>query len=113
VPALLLTILFIVIGWFLIIRPQQQRMREQREVVASLQPGDRVITAGGIHGRLVTVDDETVEVEVALGVVLTLARPAIARRLDDDPVGPPGHAAPEGFEPPPSPGIDPAGEDPR
>lgn len=89
-PALLLTLVFIAIGWFLIIRPQQQRMREQRQVIESVQVGDRVITAGGFHGRLVRVDEETVEIELADGVVLTLARPAIARRLDVDP----GHAGP-------------------
>lgn len=81
-PALLLTFVFIAIGWFLIIRPQQQRMREQRELVDSLAPGDRVITAGGIHGELVSVDEETVELRVADGIVLTLARPAIARLVD-------------------------------
>ncbi|MCB0976813.1 MAG: preprotein translocase subunit YajC [Acidimicrobiales bacterium] len=82
-PALVLTLLFIAIGWFFLIRPQQQRMREQQAVVASLRPGDRVITAGGIHGRLVEVDEETVRIDVADGVVLTLARPAVARRVDE------------------------------
>ncbi|MBX3313521.1 MAG: preprotein translocase subunit YajC [Actinobacteria bacterium] len=82
-PALLVTIVFIAIGWFLIIRPQQQRMREQRDLVASLTPGDQVITAGGIHGELISVDEETVELRVADGVVLTIARPAIARRIDE------------------------------
>lgn len=81
-PALLLTFVFIAIGWFLIVRPQQQRMREQRELVAALAPGDRVITAGGIHGELVSVGEETVELLVADGIVLTLARPAIARLVD-------------------------------
>ena len=84
--ALLVTFVFIAIGWCLIVRPQQQRMREQRELVAALAPGDRVITAGGIHGELVSVDDETVELRVAAGVVLTIARPAIARLVDT--VGP-------------------------
>lgn len=86
-PALLLTLVFIAIGWFVLIRPQQQRMREQRDLVAALQPGDRVITAGGIHGELVEVGEETVEIRVAAGVVLTLARPAIAR-LVESPEGP-------------------------
>lgn len=81
---LLLTFLFIGIGWFIIIRPQQERARAQRATVATLAVGDRVISAGGIHGTLTAVTEETVGLEVAPGVVLTLARPAIARRIDAD-----------------------------
>ncbi len=83
-PQLLVTFVLIGIGWFLLIRPQQKRMRAQRDLVAALQVGDRVITAGGIHGTITAVDDETVALEVAAGVVLTLARPAISRRLEPD-----------------------------
>ena len=78
-PALLLTLLLVGIGWFFLIRPQQQRLRDQRNLVQALKAGDRVITAGGIHGVLTDVADETVQIEVAPGVVITLARAAIAR----------------------------------
>ena len=88
VPQLLLTILLIAIGWFLLIRPQQARVRDQRAMVATLQEGYRVITAGGIHGRITGLATETVEVEVSPGVQLTLARAAIVRRVD-----PPGSEA--------------------
>ncbi len=82
--ALPLTLVFVAIGWFLIIRPQQQRAKAQRAVVEALETGDRVISAGGIHGTLTQVDPETVGLEVAPGVVLTVARPAIARRIEVD-----------------------------
>lgn len=91
-PALLLTLLFVGIGWYLIIRPQQQRVRQQQATIAALQVGDRVITAGGIYGTLVEVDDETVRIEVAPDTVLTLARPAIARRQPDAADAPDGSA---------------------
>ena len=52
-------------------------------MVEALAPGDQVITAGGIHGVLIEVTAETVRIEVAPQVVLTLARPAIARLVDD------------------------------
>ena len=78
-PALLLTLLLVGIGWYFLIRPQQQRLRDQRNLVQALKAGDRVITAGGIHGLLTEVTEETVQIEVAPGVVLTLARAAIAR----------------------------------
>ena len=51
-------------------------------MVEALAPGDQVITAGGIHGTLTEVTDETVRIEVAPQVVLTLARPAIARLVE-------------------------------
>ena len=80
-PQLILTILLIAIGWFLLIRPQQARVREQRAMVESLVIGDEVVTAGGIHGVIKSLADETVQVRVAPGLDLTLARPAIMRRL--------------------------------
>ena len=83
-PQLILTVLLVAIGWFLLIRPQQVRIREQRAMVESLGIGDRVVTAGGIHGVIRSLADETVRVEVATGVELTVARPAIMRRLDTD-----------------------------
>ena len=81
--ALPFTLLFIGIGWFLIIRPQQQRAKAQRALVEALEAGDRVVSAGGIHGTLTAVGPETVALEVAPGVVLTVARPAIARRVEE------------------------------
>lgn len=81
-PTLLLTFLLIGIGWFLLIRPQQERARAQRALVAELSVGDRVISAGGIHGTVTAVAEATIELEVAPGVILTLARPAVARRVE-------------------------------
>lgn len=80
---LILTIPFLIAFYFLLIRPQQQRVREHEELVAALTVGDRVVTAGGIHGVLVAVTNLTVEIEVAPGTVLTLARPAISRLAED------------------------------
>lgn len=78
---LLITIALIAVGWAMLIRPQQQRLKEQKALVAAVEVGDEVITAGGIHGRITAVAEATVQIEVAPGVVLTLARPAIARRV--------------------------------
>ena len=82
-PALILTILLIPVFWALIIRPQQKRTAEHLRLVESLVPGDRVEAFSGIHGKLVEVRDTTVRIEVAPGVVLTMARLAVASRLDD------------------------------
>jgi len=81
VEALPLLIL-VALMWLLLIRPQQQRVRRQRELVATLEVGDRVVTVGGIKGIIVGLDDEEARIEVAPGTVLTLIRPAIARKVD-------------------------------
>lgn len=54
------------IMWFLLIRPQQQKMKAHREQVASTRRGDRVVTGGGLIGTVVRVDDENDEVIVEL-----------------------------------------------
>ncbi|MEW6152485.1 MAG: preprotein translocase subunit YajC [Actinomycetota bacterium] len=67
--------------WALLIRPQQRRMRKHQEVVASLQPGDEIITAGGIYGRVLSVDDRSMVVEVSPGVELRVLRAAVSERV--------------------------------
>ncbi len=68
--------------WWIVVRPTNQRIREHRELVESLRIGDRVITAGGIYGKIVGLDDETVRLEIADGVVITLRRFAVRQRAD-------------------------------
>lgn len=80
---LILTLVLVAIGWFVLIRPQQERIREQRRLVADLTVGDDVVTAGGIYGTLTRVEEDTVRLQVAEGVELTLARPAIGRLQAD------------------------------
>jgi preprotein translocase subunit YajC len=67
--------------YFLMLRPQQQRVARQRQLVASLEPGDEVVTAGGIVGVIRRLDDERIWLEVAPGVELTLLRGAIAQKV--------------------------------
>lgn len=86
---LILTIPFLIAFYFLLIRPQQQRVREHEAMIAALQAGDEVVTAGGIHGTLTAVYEDRVEIEVAPELRLTLARAAIGR-IEDPPVTPEG-----------------------
>ncbi|HUR22505.1 MAG TPA: preprotein translocase subunit YajC [Acidimicrobiales bacterium] len=67
--------------WVLLILPQQRRMRAHQAVVASLQVGDEVVTAGGVYGTITSVDEETLAVEVAPGVVLQVLRSAVSQRI--------------------------------
>jgi preprotein translocase subunit YajC len=69
VTSLLPFILIFVIMYFLILRPQQKRVKQHAEMVKNVRKGDTVITSGGLVGRVTKViDDDQVEVEVADGV---------------------------------------------
>lgn len=67
--------------WVLLILPQQRRMRQHQAVVASLRAGDEVVTAGGVYGTITSVDEDTLAVEVAPGVVLRVLRSAVSQRV--------------------------------
>ena len=70
--------------FFLIVRPQRRQTASRLALIAALEVGDEVITAGGIYGTVRSLEEDTLEIEVADGVVLRLAREAIARRRVDD-----------------------------
>jgi preprotein translocase subunit YajC len=77
-PLLFIVLLFGVM-YFLMIRPQQKRRREAMQMQSALGPGDQVVTIGGMHATVVAIDDDVVTVEIAPGVNVRYARPAIAR----------------------------------
>ncbi len=65
--------------WFLLIRPQQKRVKEHQELVKNVRRGDTVITSGGIIGKVAkVVDDNEVTIDVADGVRIRLQRNAIS-----------------------------------
>jgi preprotein translocase subunit YajC len=76
-------ILIFAIFYFLLIRPQQKKMKEHREMLAGLKRGDRVITGGGIVGTIARVRDDSdeMDVEIAQGVKITVVRGTIASLL--------------------------------
>lgn len=81
---------FLIIGllfYFLLIRPQQKRAREQRNLVQSIGVGDMVVTIGGFHGTVQGVDENTVLLELAPNNVVTLSKQAVAKRTIDADTG--------------------------
>ena len=78
-PLLILVALFVLV-YALFIRPRQQRMRQQQTTARQLGVGDEVVSAGGIQGKVVAIDSDVAEVEVAPGVVLTFLRRSISPR---------------------------------
>jgi len=72
-------ILMFVIFYFLLIRPQQKRAKEHRQMVENLRRGDQIITAGGIHGKVTKVGGEDeAEIQVADGVKIRVVKSTIA-----------------------------------
>ena len=72
-------ILIFAIMYFLLIRPQQKKVKEHQAMVAALRRGDQVVTQGGIIGKVVKVkDDGEIEVEIADGVKVRVVQSTIA-----------------------------------
>jgi preprotein translocase subunit YajC len=84
VTFLISLVLLVAIFYFLLIRPQQRRTRQQRHLVESLAVGDEVITIGGLFGRIMEMDEESVTLEISPGTQVRFVKNAIARRLTLD-----------------------------
>jgi preprotein translocase subunit YajC len=76
--SLLPLVLIFVVFYFLLIRPQNKRQKEHKELVANLEVGDEVVTGGGVLGKATEVKEQFVHVQVADGVVLKIQRHTIA-----------------------------------
>lgn len=75
----------IVIFWFLILRPQMRQQKAQRDKIASIKKGDQVLTGGGFLGKVVKVDDNYAEIELAPNLKVKAVKSSIA-----DIIVPPG-----------------------
>ncbi len=82
--SLALPILFIGVLYLLLIRPQQKRTKEHKNLVKSLSVGDDVVTIGGMHGRVADLTDETMDLEVTDDIILRFQRTSLARVVRDD-----------------------------
>ena len=77
--SLLPFILIFVIMYFLILRPQQKRVKQHQEMVKNVRRGDTVVTSGGLVGKVTkVVDDDTLEVEIADGVKIRQVRQMVS-----------------------------------
>ncbi len=70
-------ILLIVLMWVLMMRPQRKKEKEEQKFRSALKKGDRVLFSGGIYGKVHSVDEHTVDVEVSNGVVMTVEKSMI------------------------------------
>ena len=76
--------LFGLVFYFLLIRPQQKRMKEHADLVSSLEPGDDVLTNGGLYGTIATIDGQIAELEIADGVIVRIQRASVAELIEWD-----------------------------
>jgi preprotein translocase subunit YajC len=77
--------LLVLVGvfWFLIMRPQQRRAKEQKDMTSNVKQGDRIVAAGGIVGTVRRIDDDTISLQVADNVVIKVDRGSVTKRLTE------------------------------
>lgn len=71
-------ILMLGVMWFFLIRPQQKKQKEHREMLGNLKKGDRIITSGGLYGRITGLTDATLTLEIADKVRVKVSRAHVA-----------------------------------
>jgi len=76
---ILLWVGIFVVFYFFMIRPQQKKQKDQRTFIDNLKKGDSVVTIGGLHGRVASVEEKTVTLEVDKGLKLTFEKSSISR----------------------------------
>ncbi len=68
----------ILIFYFFMIRPQQKKQKEQKRFLEGLKKGDKVVTLGGIHGKIMAIEGEIVQLEVDRGTKLTIEKSSVS-----------------------------------
>ena len=77
--SIIMLLLMVAVFYFLLIRPQQKRAKQHKELIDALKVGDQVVSAGGLHGKVASVQDTVVALEVASGVKIKMDRASIVR----------------------------------
>ena len=81
---LLPILLMFVAMWFILIRPAKKRQQETQNMQSSLQRGDKIVTIGGLHGVVESIEDTVVTLKIADNVRVKFDRQAIGRVVNDD-----------------------------
>jgi preprotein translocase subunit YajC len=79
---IILLVLFFAIIYFLMIRPQRKRAKEQQALMAGLQKGDKVVTVGGIYGQIESLSEDSVVLKIESGATIRVARNSIAGKRE-------------------------------
>jgi len=81
-PLIFMGIIFFIF-YFMMIRPQQKRQKERQKLLNEMKKGDKVITAGGIHGKIVALEEKTVLIEIADNLKIKIERGSIGTVIKD------------------------------
>ena len=82
IPLLVITALFMLMIYFLMIRPLRQREKQHDQMVEELRVGDIVITAGGIYGKIDTIDADSIVLDVESGAKIRVTKGGVIKRED-------------------------------
>jgi len=74
---IIMLVIMFAIFYLLLIRPQQKRAKQHKQLVENLKSGDQVVTAGGMHGKIVAVQEDIITLEIASNVRIKINRPSI------------------------------------
>ena len=77
-PSYIFILLLLLAFWLLLIRPAQRRQKQQQQLLASVEVGDEIVTAGGLYGTVKALEEDELRVEIAPGVEVRIARRAVA-----------------------------------
>ena len=75
---LIFVVLLFGLMYFVMIRPQRKRQKEHQQLIEELQRGDRVVTAGGIHGVIESISEDTVIIKVESGATMRVAKGSVS-----------------------------------
>ena len=81
---LIVLAILLVLFWFVLVRPQRTRQREQQQLIHDLEPGDEIVSAGGIYGTITEIEDDVLQVEISPGLIVRMARGAVAGIVETD-----------------------------
>jgi len=80
-PMIVFAGVLLLMFWLIVIRPVHKGQHHQKQLIEGISEGDRIVTAGGIHGKIIRLRENDIDVEVADGCVMTFERRAVRRKL--------------------------------
>jgi len=81
-PMLIFVVLLFGLMYFVMIRPQRKRQKEHQQLIEELKRGDRVVTAGGIHGAIESISEDTVIIKVESGATMRVAKGSVSLKQE-------------------------------
>ena len=82
-PMVMIMVVFFAFIYFVMIRPQRKRQKEQQTMMRELQRGDKVITAGGIYGTIESISEDSIIIKIESGTTMRVNKGSVALRRDN------------------------------